>query len=566
MMQLQANKSLAVCLFFILISFTVYFNSLNNSFLLDDNFFIIKNKYIKNISLLPKVFKTDIFYFESRDLSSRVLYYRPLTALSYSLDYLFWNLKPAGYRLTNIILHGLNSFILFSLVSFIFKEKVIALLASAFFCIHPIQTSLVGYITGRGDLLEKFFMLLSLLFSIRYITFQKRVYYAGSLFLFVCALFSREGALLLPFLVIMCAALLGIDKKKAAVFLTPYILISALYLFFRSRFLPCGKFGIIDTFSLKNIFGFILLAQKYAEQLILPAGLRPLFFLDNAFSSFLFIFLSVIIFSYSLIKALIYKERIFIFAVVFYFLCLAPTINLVNHIFYFGSILSEHYVYLASIGMFISISYIIVKTAKPFNKAVKACAAVLFLFYASLTVINNTYYKNEITFFNHILDVDKKHSFVRVNLGVSYLEKGLYELAAKQAKLVLAEEPNCWSAYLLLGNVYKKKQEPDKAILYFKKAVEFNPVGVEAYLSLGATLAASGYTADAERVLTLAMSKIPDSVELMRYLGVFYKNKGEFNKAIAVWQRALDLEPDNRIIINNIEIVNKLLKHKLNNE
>lgn len=561
MVQLQAYKNLAVCLFFILISFTVYFNSLNNAFLLDDKPLIVKNKYIKNVSLLPELFKTDIFCFGSQNIKGRVFYYRPLTMLSYSLDYLFWNLKPAGYRLTNIILHSLNSFILFLLISFIFKDKNLALLASTLFCIHPIQVSLVGYITGRGDLLEKFFVLSSLLFWIRSIVLRKKIYYIGSLFLFVCALFSREGALLLPFLIILCAAFLGIDKKKAAVFLTPYILISAAYFLFRSRFLPCEKFGFFDAFSLKNISGFILLAQKYFGQLVLPIGLRPPFLLNNFILDLFFIFLSVIIFAYSLIKALVYKEKIFIFGVIFYFLCLAPVVNLVDHVAYYGSILSEHYVYLASLGMFFFISYIIVKTAKSFNKAVKAYAAALILFYMSLTVMNNTYYKNEIIFFNHILDVDKEHSFVRVNLGFSYSENRMYDLAEKQAELLLAKEPDSWDAYLLLGNIYKMKREFNKAIRYYKKAVEFNPVGVEGYLSLGVTLDEAGYIADAETVFKLGISKIPDSVELMRCLGVFYGNKGEFNKAITVWQRALDLDPDNIAIANNIEMAKKFSKY-----
>ncbi len=560
MQELKINLNLVTCLFFLLLSCLIYFNALNNSFVLDDNFLIVKNAYIKNISLIPRLFKTDIFYFGSRGLSPANLYYRPLQELSYSVDYFFWKLNPLGYRLTNILFHSLNSFILFLLISLIFKDKALALLTSILFCIHPIQVSLVAYITGRGQLLETFFMLLSLFCAVRYFMYQKKPYYMASLLLFVCALFSREGAVLLPLFVIICALFLSIDKKKILIYLIPYALIGLSYFVLRSRFMPCSKCNFVNILSWGKISGFIWLTQEYLSQLILPAGLRILYFGNGILLRQVLLFLSFVITAYCLIKAAVFKKKIFLFAIILYFIGLIPTVNLIDHIGYFGTILSEHYVYFSSIGLFIIIAYLIIQLSYRFNKLAKACIVVCFSFYICLTIVNNTNYKDEMAFYNHILNVDKQHSFVRVNLGNAYYTNKMYDKAIEQAKFTLAAEPDSWDAYLLLGNIFKARGDIRKAIGFYKKTIAFNSVGVEGYLALGITLAESDYTKEAETVLRDALIRFPDSVDIMRNLGALYGNTGKLEEAIKIWQQALILEPDDKIIKDNIHIAKELLK------
>src|SRR5688572_1798404 len=43
------------------------------------------------------------------------LTYRPVRNLSYAVDYLFWELDPAGYHLTNVFIHGGCGFLVFLL-------------------------------------------------------------------------------------------------------------------------------------------------------------------------------------------------------------------------------------------------------------------------------------------------------------------------------------------------------------------------------------------------------------------------------------------------------------------
>jgi tetratricopeptide (TPR) repeat protein len=326
--------------------------------------------------------------------------------------------------------------------------------------------------------------------------------------------------------------------------------------------MPCSKCAFLNTLSLKNIYGFFWLTQEYLAQLILPAGLRTLFVGNAILMGKVLLFLSFATTLYCLIKAAVFRKKVFAFGILLYFIGLIPAANLIDHIGYFGTILCEHYLYLASAGLFIIAAYLLIRLSHHLNKAAKACIAACFLFYICLTIINNTNYKDEITFYNHILNVDKEHSFVRVNLGNAYYTNKMYDKAIEQAKLTLALEPDSWDAYLLLENVFKAKGDITRAIGFYRKTIAFNPVSVEGYLALGITLAESDYNKEAETVLREALIRFPDSVDIMRNLGALYGNTGKLEEAVKIWQQALVLSPEDRILKNNIRLAKELLKKK----
>lgn len=555
------SLNIIFCLIFVALSLLCYSNALNNAFILDDDFLISNNPYVKDLTLAPKLFGVDIFHFKNRDLSIPNLYYRPLQMLSYSFDYLFFKLNVYGYHLTNVLLHSLNCFVLFLLLGLIFKDKILAFLTSAIFCIHPIQVSVVAYITGRGSILETTFMLLSLFFVVKYFLLEKKAYYAFSLLFFILALFTREWAVLLPIFVAICAFFLQIERKKIFIYVLPFWLIVGAYIVFRLFFMPCSKCTLMNLFSLMKIKDFIFLSQDYLSQLIFPVGLRSLFF-GNAtlFIKTALIFLAWLITIACLAGAIIFKKKTLVFGLLFYFVGLLPAINLIDHIDYFGVILSEHYLYLSCIGIFFILANALIFLEKRIGISVKVLVAMFFLFYMCLTILNNNYYKEQIVFYRHILSVEKNHSFVRVNLGNAYFQKNMFDQAIKEAQATLSLEPDAWDAYLLLGNAFKGKGQIEQAIKFYRKTIQFNPVGIQGYLNLGITLAEAEDLAGAESVFKDVLIRFPDSIELRWNLGALYGNTGNFKKAILVWQEGLVLDPNDKRLRDNISYANELEK------
>src|SRR5262249_43445823 len=106
--------------------------------------------------------------------------YRPLTWVTFAVDYTFWGMNPFGYHLTSLLLHGVNSilvyFIAVRLLSLAFLVsaasasahlKVAGGLAALLFSVHPLRCEPVLWLSGRGHLLTALFFLLTIVCYLR---------------------------------------------------------------------------------------------------------------------------------------------------------------------------------------------------------------------------------------------------------------------------------------------------------------------------------------------------------------------------------------------------------------
>lgn len=553
--QNKLRSPVFVCLFLFIICLSVYFSSLNNDFIFDDNFIVVKNIYIKNFAFLPKLFKIDIFHFAHPENPSLGKYYRPLQALSYSVDYFFWKLNPAGYRLVNILIHSLNAFLLFLLVRVIFKDNLFALLSAVLFCVHPIQASDVAFISVRAVPLALLFMLLSIITSIKYFLHNKRPCLYFSLFFFAFALLSWETSLLLPLLIILCAFFSGVDKKKILWGILPFVFTAMIYLIFRSRFIPCDKLYPASLFSIKNLNGYLYHAGDYFSQLIIPAGFQKIILNDSTALKIIFLFFSLSVFSFSLIKAVFFKNRKAGFALIFYFIAMLPLFRLWDTIPFFGAVVSEHYVYIASAGFFMLISCLLLDLRRYLRRAAVTGIFLLIAGYSFLTIINNANYKDDITFYNHIISLDRENTLVRVNLGTAYYQKKLYDKAKEQAVFVLSRNPFEWEAVLLLGNISKDKGELQKAAELYRKVLMLYPKSSKAFNNLALIYSDAGSDKQALENFRKAVELDPESLLILKNFCGFLVKRKLYADALLYCKKILELSSENvdaRIILGII--------------
>jgi len=139
------NKTIFIIL--ILACLLAYAGYLGGGFVFDDRILVKENPLVKSAYLLPTVFRTGIYdYWTGAQPYDRM--YRPVQMFSYYLDYCLWGLNPAGFRFGNILLHLLNSFLVFYLLFLIFKQKVFCRLRRAPFS-GPSGTYINGSIYFR---------------------------------------------------------------------------------------------------------------------------------------------------------------------------------------------------------------------------------------------------------------------------------------------------------------------------------------------------------------------------------------------------------------------------------
>ena len=94
--------------------------------------------------------------------------WHPVTMLSHMLDCQLFGLKPWGHHLTSLLLHALNTALVFLLLRTLTGAVWRSLLVAALFGWHPLRVESVAWVAERKDVLSAFFGFLSLLFYARY--------------------------------------------------------------------------------------------------------------------------------------------------------------------------------------------------------------------------------------------------------------------------------------------------------------------------------------------------------------------------------------------------------------
>lgn len=120
----------------------VYLPTLGNELVWDDRLDILANALVHDL-------RQAFAYFAHL----HGIYYRPVVFLTFAVDHALWGERAWGYHLTNLLVHGLNVFLLVRVALRGGLAPAVALLAGALFALHPLQTDAVAYVSGRTDLL-----------------------------------------------------------------------------------------------------------------------------------------------------------------------------------------------------------------------------------------------------------------------------------------------------------------------------------------------------------------------------------------------------------------------------
>ncbi|MFN5214077.1 MAG: hypothetical protein ACK5DY_05625, partial [Bacteroidota bacterium] len=117
----------------------------------DDDQYVLANKRYQ-----PGTERSVISFFKGYDVGN----YHPLTMLSYAID-LETSFSPKPFHRTNLLLHILNTLLVYVLLRYLKLTHWVALLSAVFFALHPHRVESVAWISDRKDLLMTVFYLLS---------------------------------------------------------------------------------------------------------------------------------------------------------------------------------------------------------------------------------------------------------------------------------------------------------------------------------------------------------------------------------------------------------------------
>lgn len=209
----------------------VYSVSLHGPFLFDDHSYITSNPLIRDFSAFFGRAQAGVNENVDIHFGNRLAAF-----FTFALNYAAGGPDPAGFRAVNIVLHALNSFLVYWLALLFLgrlpgrgpegasgrlgeaQARAGAAGAALLFACHPLQTQAVAYISQRFTSLAAFFCLLSLAC---YLAARLRagrggfVFYAVSLLSAAAAMKTKENAFPLPVMLAAAEFLFFRDELKA---------------------------------------------------------------------------------------------------------------------------------------------------------------------------------------------------------------------------------------------------------------------------------------------------------------------------------------------------------------
>ena len=109
-----------------------YAGSFDGAFVSDDHLSVARNEVIQTLDL-GRIFST----FDDAN-------YIPVKVLTIAVDYQLWGLAPAGYHLTNLLIHVGCALLVYALLVRLGLARSAACLAALVWAVHPLQVESVA--------------------------------------------------------------------------------------------------------------------------------------------------------------------------------------------------------------------------------------------------------------------------------------------------------------------------------------------------------------------------------------------------------------------------------------
>ncbi len=546
----------------------VYLGSLGHGFPFDDTIQVLRNERIRRLAEIPAIFTNPTW---------PGYVYRPLPTFTYALTHALVGLEPWAYHLSNVVLHGLVTLLVFVGLVRLFDLRL-ALLAALLFAVHPVHVEAVASIANRTELLAALLAGVALLLVSRADPEERsgrralRLVAAGVSFFL--ALLAKESAIVLFLLLPLCLAARrrgGLRSRadvprllrEAAVPLVALGVATGLYFAVRQwvlgpTLLARDAISVVDNPlielpALERMARAWALLGRYVALVLLPMPLGADYSLgssglaENPFSpeTLLFVGLATGL-AVLTVVAFLRSERTIAFFGAWFFASFAVTSNL---LFPIGTIFADRLAYVPSLGILGLIALLLVRVPVP---AVRTALCTLLVgVLAARAIEYDALWRDSATLFRHevatspsgkahcifaealsdagALSASRAHfeEALRIYPRDAHAQFGLAVLALKEGRReegvawldrALANDPRHVPSLLLLGRLTLKEGRVDDAGRLFVRALNEENSSFDAKLGILAATLERGNLAQAAALRAELVRRNPEHVEL-RLLG-----------------------------------------------
>ncbi|HEV8272517.1 MAG TPA: hypothetical protein VGQ04_14500 [Chitinophagaceae bacterium] len=448
--------------------------------------------------------------------------YHPITVATLAFNYSMTQLDPSSYLITNLLLHLINTALVFYFIWLISGKKLwVAAFSAIVFGIHPMHVESVAWVSERKDVLYTLFFLLSLIQYWRFLGQGKNKSLIYCFLFFALSILSKPAAIILPFVLWSLDYWYG-RKFKGRVLLEkiPFLLVSIVFAVLTLNIQSKTAIASLDLYPLWTRFFFATYsAMMYIVRFFVPYPLSAFHPFPSTTRMPLPMILSPV-FMLALLALVWFKRKnkLLVFSFFFFMINLVLVLQLVS---IGGTLLSERYTYVPYIGMAFIIGMLLDKYSASTNRSLLwGIPAIALLVFAVITFQRTKVWKNSDTLWtdtikhfpgasvprtnraNYLisssttvkdkvkqnemlqtaledcteaLKTNANHAKGYENRQNIYLRLNKDSLALVDANSLIRLEPKNRLGYYTKGVVYQRFNMPDSAIMYFDKCLELSP-------------------------------------------------------------------------------------------
>lgn len=498
--------------YFVLFTFVLllYIPVLNAPFIWDDEVMIIGNPLIRSWESIHDIFLSSAF---GGKLSSSS-FYRPIQILTFLINFQFSGLDPFWFRLTNVVIHGISTVLVYELFKHFNLTAKASFIAALIFGIHPVHLECTTYISGRGDALYLLCCLASFLCLLRNGFFWK----TACISFFLMAIVTKENSIILPFLILIYMWKAEIYKKSFWICFAIQICIALVYMV--PRLIPAWS-GHQTEIPLSFIAQANIVERLLTLSYILPTYLRLLIFpyplhmeyltvIKDWSNLYIWLWFPLSILGLGGLYFIIKDKSYYYAGLLWFFIGLAPVSQVLIPL---AATLREHWVYMASIGYFL----ILGKLLMDYPKIGIGIAALLIPLYTGFTLDRNKDWMDPMQFYTHDLFYEPNSFLINNNIGVLHYRNGNFKEAERyfEKAIYVSPAPGYSISYNNLGVLKMKENDIKTAENYFTTSTLIDK-NAEAYTNLVKTKIMSNKISEAKKITEMGLSFNPYSENLKK--------------------------------------------------
>lgn len=472
---------------------------------IDDDMYILRNPYLRDFSLkgLSAIFSS---FYEYN--------YHPFTTTVWLVLYKTWGLDPMPYHLANLLLHLVNTWLVFRLGKALARDGYAGFIVAALFGLHPLHVESVAWISELKGVLCATFYFASLIWYVRYVDGgYKRKYIGMALLLFLGALFSKSAAVTLPLVALAIDYYRGRKLSQALIEKLPFFALSVLFGVLAIMSQQAGG-AISDIASEYNLLNRVLIFLSgpgfYFVKAIVPYPLSAIHYFPNEVNGMLPWYFYVYPLALAGVAWLVYRAGQYRKEVVFGLLFFFGVLSVMLQVVPVGAAwATERYSYVSYFGLFYMCAIWLVRQRKELRQRLVVTVVGLLAAFGFISANRLETWQTTDTIF---ADLVEKNSANRNNFLVYYhwgdycQVRGDMEGAMTHYNDAIRINPSFSKAYLRRGEVLDVMGNFDAAIADYDKVLQTDHDNAMAWNDKGWVYFEQGKQAEAKQMFDSAIA------------------------------------------------------------